>query len=134
MKELINIGDYAITGEQVDCKLTHTFSNGIYMRQVEIPKNSLIEGKRHREETINILLKGKMSIIDGDTRIVLEAPCIFTSDKFTKKIGYAHEDSIWVNVHHTFSTDLEQIEKQFIIEEDEYKQLTYEESKCLGLQ
>ena len=117
---------------QVELELKHTFSNGIYLREISVPKNSLIVGKRHREDTINILIKGTMTIIDGDNRFTISAPYTFVANKYSKKAGYAHEDSVWVNVHKTNSEDLDEIEKQFIISEEEYMQLKCKEKVCLG--
>lgn len=118
--------------EQVELGLTHTFSNGIYLREMSVPKDSLIVGKRHREDTINMLIKGSMTIIDGDETFTISAPYTFVSSKYSKKAGFAHEDSVWVNVHKTDSKDLEEIEKQFIISEEEYMQLEHKDKKCLG--
>lgn len=118
--------------KQVEFKVTHIFSDGIYIRELHIPKDSLIVGKRHRESTINMLIQGSMLIIDGDKESTISAPYTFIADKFSKKAGYALEDSIWVNIHKTISEDLDEIEKQFIISEEEYMKLKYNEKLCLG--
>jgi hypothetical protein len=117
---------------QIDCKVQNDFSHGIYIRTLEIPKDSLIIGKRHRFETCNILLKGKISIyLDGEDRIVhMEAPCIFNSRPGVKKMGYTHEDTLFANIHPTQEQDIDEIEKLFIISEEEYM----EAQKCLGEQ
>ncbi len=113
--------------EQTEFELVHTFSEGIYTRELHIPKGTCLVGKRHRKKTLNILLKGKMTIYDGDSSVYIEAPFMFEADKYTKKAGYAHEDSIWVNIHPTSSTDLKEIEKEFIIPESEYLSLGLKE-------
>ena len=35
--------------EQVDAPVTHNFADGVYVRELLIPKDSLIIGKRHRK-------------------------------------------------------------------------------------
>lgn len=113
-------------------KVDHHFAEGIYVRTLFIPAGALIVGKRHRKETCNILLKGKISIYVGENEPVLEliAPCIFNSKPGVKKLGYAHEDTLFANIHPTEETDLEIIENKFIIPEKEYIEM--QEALCLG--
>lgn len=118
--------------EQTELDVIHTFGGGVYVRELHIPKGTIVVGKRHRKKTINMLIKGKMTIYDENSSFEVEAPFIKESLEFTKKAGIAHEDSIWINVHPTDSTDLEEIENEFIINEDEYKQLIKKDTKCLG--
>jgi len=118
--------------ELVECNPTdlvvkHNFSKGVYVRELEIPKGTLIEGKRSREKCINMLIKGKMLVHDGTGIHEIEAPYIVEAQAFTKKVGFALEDSVWVNIHNTDSTDLDEIEKQVIISEEEYLMLEHKE-------
>jgi hypothetical protein len=106
--------------EEITIDPTHMFSDGMYFRTIEIPAGTVIEGKRHRNKTMNILLKGKMTIYDGEEAHEITAPFMVESEPNTKKLGYAHEDSVWLNVHRTDSTDLNEIEKQVTITEEEY--------------
>ena len=117
--------------EQIDLPVAHHFADGIYVRELVIPKGTIIIGKRHRKETCNILLKGSISIfLDDDGKIVGEngrpivkrfyAPAIFNSPPFSKKMGYTHEDTIFLNIHPTQDKDLDKIEQEFIIPETEY--------------
>ena len=66
----------------------------------------------------------------------IEAPAIFTSPPFSKKMVYTHEDTIFLNVHPTEERDLDEIERQFIITEEEYNLLLSGEGEklCLGQQ
>jgi len=118
--------------EQIDLETKHTFSPGLYIRELHIPKGVFIIGKRHRHKTMNMLIKGKMTIYDENETFEVEAPFIAESEAFTKKAGLAHEDSVWINIHATNETDLDIIEKEFIIDEEEFLQLQKEESLCLG--
>ena len=121
------------TNETIDFNVEHMFVDGMYIRTLYIPAGSVIVGKRHRHKTLNILLKGKMIINDGVESYELEAPFMAESLPYTKKAGHALEDSIWCNIHVTKETDLEKIEEEFIIPEEDYKNLlTHEENICLG--
>lgn len=120
---------------KVETPVTHFFAGGVYVRQIFIPKCTLILGKRHRHETCNMLLQGRMlqfNEADGSSTI-LEAPAMFKSMPGTRKLGYALEDSIFCNIHPTDETNLEKIEEQVIIPEEEYQALIEKgEVKCLG--
>lgn len=119
--------------EQVECKETHNFSDGVYVRELFIPKGTIILGKRHRYETCNILLSGSLQLYMGkgvgDKQI--NAPLLFNSNPGVRKLAYALEDTVFLNIHPTNETDLEKIEKEFIISEKEFLS-TKEANKCLG--
>ena len=111
-----------INHEQVEIPTTHNFMGGVYIREIFVPKDTLIIGKRHRHETCNMVLKGKLSVYMGRDLPVkhIEGPCIFPSEPGAKKMGYSHTDVIFVNIHPTEETDLDKIEAEFIIPEEEY--------------
>ena len=124
-----------IAQEQVDIPVEHIFSGGVYIRQILIPKGTIVMGKRHRHETCNILLSGELSIYAGEGKESnrVKGPLMFTSPPGTKKLAYCHEDAIFMNIHPTEETDLEKIEEEFIIPEEEYIELIESRGlKCLG--
>lgn len=122
--------------EQVDIPVEHTFSGGVYIRQIFIPKGIILMGKRHRFETCNILVSGELSIYMGEgiPTNKVKGPYLFTSQPNTKKLAYCHKDAIFMNIHPTEETDLEKIEKEFIISEKEYKLSIEGGIPCLGSQ
>lgn len=135
--DLVKLEEYLKTlPDQIECPVQHHFSHGIYTRTLAIPAGALIVGKRHRFETCNILLEGEISIYMGVDKevLTLKAPCIFNSKPGEKKLGYAHTDVLFANIHPTTETDVEKIEKIFIIPEEEYIKLieTEEVPECLG--
>jgi hypothetical protein len=140
-KTLTDLETEMLKYPQVEAPLTHNFAEGVYVRELFIPKDTWIMGKRHRYETCNILLKGKLSLYMGKgvPAKVIEAPLIFNSKPGTKKFAYANEDTIFLNVHPTSETDVEKIEQEFIISEKEFNELDFSEikkiergEKCLG--
>lgn len=133
MNDIVKLEHIVKQYEQVDIEVTHTFSDGVYVRQAFIPKDMLIVGKRHRHETINMLIKGRMIIYDGNESFEVEAPFTVVSKPYTKKAGLALEDSVWCNIHKVTTKDLEEIEKDVIITEEDFdKLITYKEQECLG--
>lgn len=109
--------------EDIQLPVHHHFSNGLYVRQLDIPKGMVIVGKRHREATLNILAKGSMIIICNGEKVQIDAPYTFTSEPLVKKSAYTLEDCAFINIFKTDSTDLDIIEEQFIISEEEFNEL-----------
>ena len=106
---------------QVDCPVKHHFGEKTYVRETFMPAGTVAIGKKHRYEIVNILLKGKMLVLNGsDEPEYAEAPCIFKSKAGVKKAAYFIEDTVWLNVHYdeNNSKDVELIEKEVIIPEE----------------
>jgi len=100
-----DLGEYP----QTEIAVTNTFSGGVYAREIFIPKGTTVIGKVHLTEHLNICLKGDLTFltVDGPKRI--KGPMMFSAPAGTKKLAYANEDSIWVNVHPALCDDPEQI-------------------------
>ena len=97
-----------------DCPVTHHFADGVYGRELFIPAGTVLTGKEHRFATLNLLMKGEITVSTPDGMRRLTAPAIFTSQPGCKKAGYAHTDTVWVNIHPTKLRDLAAIESKFI--------------------
>ncbi|GAA5559034.1 hypothetical protein Asch03_03972 [Acinetobacter schindleri] len=106
---------------QLELPVFHHFAPNVYMRQMDAPAGSLVVSKMHRTEHMNILIKGSVTVVTENGIEYLKAPLVLKSAAGTKRIGYFHEDSSWITVHPTESTDLEEIEKQVIVPEDQVK-------------
>jgi hypothetical protein len=105
-RELIAAG-----GQQdFDDQTKHTFLHGIYMRELFIPKGTLLIGKAHRLDCMNIVAKGDISILteNGSARVAAGHSAVSLAG--TKKVGYAHEDTVFINVFRTDETRIEAIE------------------------
>jgi len=97
-----------------ECPLTHHFAPGAYGREIFLPKDSLVVGKIHKHAHLNMIMKGKVSVATEEGIRVYEGPLVMVSKPGTKRVVYAHEDTIWVTVHLTQETDLGKIEDEII--------------------
>lgn len=105
----------AYFGDTDNCPLRHSFGGGMYMREIFIPKGHLVVGKIHKHTHPNFLLKGKVLVItEGEGKQQLDAPLALMSQPGTKRVVLALEDTWWVTVHKTESTDLAEIENEVI--------------------
>ena len=118
---------------QVEIPVNHHFGGGVYIRQIDIKAGTLIMGKRHRHETCNILLKGTLLVYVAEDKppVSMSGPAIFTTPPGTKKFAYCQEDAVFLNVIPTTETDPDEVERQWIIPEEEY--LALKEGACLSL-
>ena len=108
----------------------HHFAPGIYLRELFIPEGTVLTGKIHRFEIMNILVSGTIRVTTDDGIQELTGPLVFNSKAGTKKAGYTITDTIWMNVHPTESTDLDEIEDKFIA--PSLDALEQEKKVCLG--
>ena len=98
----------------LDALTQHFFAPGVYARMFFIEKDSVVVGKLHKTEHLNIICKGKCSVSTEDGPLILEGPCIVNSRPGIKKAVFALEDTTWITIHVTDETDLDKIEKQVI--------------------
>ena len=106
------------SGELVEqeCPVTHRFTKGCYLREILMTKGTRIIGKIHATEHFNILLTGSVTVITAEGVEHIKAPYTFVSKAGVQKVVIIHEDCIWQTVHVTDKTDLEEIEKDVIVE------------------
>ena len=97
---------------QQECKLTHSFTDGIYVREIFIPADTFVTGRIHRHNHLNYITKGKVTVLTRDGRETLEGPCTIYSTAGTKRALYTHTDTIWTTVHAnpTNETDIDKLE------------------------
>jgi len=118
--------------EPREIPLKHHFAGGIYVREILIPADTIILGKRHRHKTCNFLVSGELSLYMGEDNPSkrVKGPMIFESEPGTRKLAYSHSDVVFMNFHPTQETDLKKIEQEFIMPEQEY--IEDRSQKCLG--
>ena len=104
---------------QLNLLTEHFFSPGIYTRILHIPKGCLLTGKIHKEPILNIMIAGEISVLLGNEIQRIKAPYICVSPAGSKKIGYAHENTIWMGCHGTNDFDLVKIEKRFVAQNEQ---------------
>jgi hypothetical protein len=103
---------------QSDCPITHRFAPGIYIREVKMPAGSYVIGHHHKTPHLNIMLSGRLTIINDDgSKTEMSAPQTFIANT-GRKIAYIHEDVIWQNVFATEERDVSKLEDMFLEKSD----------------
>jgi hypothetical protein len=78
----------------------HWHCEGAYVRELHMPEGQVVTGAIHRYGCINILLKGRLKVVQSDGEAIVEAGSIYITEPREKKALFALEDSIFLTVHH----------------------------------
>ena len=116
LMELVD-GENIVKGDTETFPLKHTFTDGIYIRQMSMRKDSAVIGKIHKNRHVWFLLSGFLSVASETSSEDYEAPCYVEAPAGSKRVIYAHEDSVWVNIYPnpTNTEDLDKLEEQIIV-------------------
>lgn len=123
---------------QLEIKTTHHLAEGLYAREIFIPAGTLLTGKVHKCEHLNIVSKGRIKVWTEDGIKEVCAPFTMVSRPGTKRVGLALEDTIWTTIHATELKASESTPELLIALENELIEpsgLVIEEGKeklCLG--
>jgi hypothetical protein len=120
---------------EIECPLIHTFWDGIYIREIFMPKGSLITSKIHKTRHPFIVKEGVVSVwTNGGKEVLIKAPFEGITEPGTRRVLYIHENCRWVTLHLNPNNEtVEQIENRIIVKHENLL-LTKNEKLCLGLQ
>lgn len=86
--------------------LKHYFANGAYVREMILPANTVVVGRIHKHETINILLEGEITVIDENGSITdFKAPNVFIAPAGNQKAAKTITPIRWLNCWACETTD-----------------------------
>jgi hypothetical protein len=96
--------------------LKHTFVDGVYVREMKFKKDSAVVGAIHKHLHVWFLLYGHLFIATEGSQEEYIAPCYVVAEPGSKRVIYAAEDSLFVNIHANPKniTDIEELEKQLV--------------------
>ena len=96
--------------------LKHTFVDGVYIREMKFKKDSAVVGAIHKHLHVWFLLYGHLFIATEGSQEEYIAPCYVVAKPGSKRVIYAAEDSLFVNIHANPKniTDIEELEKQLV--------------------
>lgn len=126
MPEIIEIENLILSCEQVEMPVSHYHIDGVYVRQLFIPADTVLTGKIHNFESIAILAQGTIKIANGDDAYEITAPAVMVDKPGIKRIGYAVTDVTFITVHKTDKKEVPDIEEELVsatFEEYETKKL-----------
>ena len=119
----------SVKGDALDkmCPLKHTFVDGAYIREIFMPKGTLLTSKIHKICHPYFVMKGDCSVLTDEGVVRIKAPYTGVTQPGTKRILYMHEDTVWITVHVTKHKDLTMIEEEIIAKSFDEMLPTYNE-------
>lgn len=120
------------TMEQIPIEPVHHFADGLYAREILIRAGTILTGKVHSTEHLNIVSQGRIAVWTEDGMKIVAAPCTMISRPGTKRVGFALEDTVWTTIHANPKNlnDLAALELALI--ENTQPQISSEDHPCLG--
>jgi hypothetical protein len=96
--------------------MKHTFADGVYVREMFMKKDSAVIGAIHKHLHVWFLMTGHLVIAKEESKEEYLAPCYVLAEPGSKRVIYAVEDSVFVNVHKnpTNTQDILELEKNIV--------------------
>jgi quercetin dioxygenase-like cupin family protein len=98
-QQIERLEEHLVQYEQVEMPPVHRFADGMYAREITIPADTLMTGKVHKAEHVSIMLSGDMTVLTEAGMQRIKGPKVFISPPGTKRVGYAHSETVWITVH-----------------------------------
>jgi|TARA_R110000772_G_scaffold50928_4_gene116993 hypothetical protein len=98
---------------QENMPVTHNLNNGLYTREIFMPKGSLVVSFIHKQDHPSFFLSGEMSVLldTGEVKRI-KAPMKIMTEVGTQRVAYMHEDCTWVCVLRTDANTIEEAEEE----------------------
>lgn len=91
---------------QVDVPVINGNISGMYTREILIKKDTILTGRVHMYDYVDIMLSGDITICNTlGVRQRFTGANVFHGKAGTKRAGYAHEDTRWITVHNIDVSD-----------------------------
>lgn len=109
--------------------LKHSFSEGVYIREMFMPQGGLVIGKLYKISHTWFLLSGELEVATDEGNEYYMGPCYVNAPEGTKRVLHAVSDVVFVNVYPNPDniTDTDKLENMLTC--SSYKK--YEEYKLL---
>lgn len=84
----------------VEMPVKHTFTPGLYSREIFMPAGTLLTSKTHRTEHQYVVISGRAAVaIEGRGVEILEAGHVGITKAGTRRLLYILEDCRWITFH-----------------------------------
>lgn len=106
---------FQMPGHVTELPVRHVFAQGLYARELTIPKGMVASGKVHCQEHIFIVSKGDISVLTEDGPQRVQAPYMLVTQPGAKRVVFAHEETVVITVHATTETDVKALESELVV-------------------
>lgn len=74
----------------------HHFGDGVYVRSLWIPKDTVLVGRLHKQARVCVIAAGRCRFVDERRAETVEAPWVGEFKAGSKTAVYAEEDTLWI--------------------------------------
>ena len=93
-----------------ECPVTHRFTPGMYIREIFMPKDTILTSLLHLTTHPYFIMQGEVSVWHKGIQMQrIRAPYTGITEAGTRRLLYIHEDTIWTTCHVTDLTDPDEI-------------------------
>lgn len=118
--ETLNAFEASVAGfPQVECPVVHTFTPGMYGREITMPADTFVTSKIHKTDHQFVVVSGEVSVwIEGKGIERIKAPYFGITKAGTRRALYTHSDCVWKTFHPTLQTSVATVEEEIIFPHD----------------
>ena len=110
---------------QVETPVRNWFCNGMYAREFTVPAGTLLTGAIHLHDSIAMMTKGRVRVINEEGEHDIVAPITFIQKAGVKRIGLVLEEMVWTTFHTCQATTVEEAERELVTNSRaEYERIT----------
>lgn len=96
-------------------QLRHIFTPGLYVRELTLPRGSIVVTKIHNTEHPFVVSKGVVRVfVEGIGWQTITAPYLGITKPLTRRVALVVEDCVWTTFHPTDKTTPEEVEAEII--------------------
>lgn len=99
---------------QLHVEPIHRFAEGLYCRQLDMPKDTVWISRVHKHENYAFIMTGSCTVVSEHGKELIQAPFMMKTFTGTKRLLLIHEDCTWFTVHAVppgLGEDVEQVEE-----------------------
>jgi hypothetical protein len=94
----------------IECPLTHRFTPGMYIREIFMPKGSIVTSLLHLTTHPFFIMKGDVNVYYPGLPVERYiAPYTGVTKAGTRRLLFNNEDTVWITCHITDLTDPDEI-------------------------
>ena len=101
---------------EIDLRIQHHFSDGIYAKEMHLPKDHYAVSHKHNYDHLSVLWSGTARVEVDGKEVVHTAPAFIKIKANAEHKITAVDDVIWYCVHETDETDADKIDRALIME------------------
>lgn len=103
--------------------VSHCVNGGVYTRTGTIPADTAFMGAVHKKDHINVLI-GDVTVLTDEGPIRYTGHNVLPTKAGSKRVAYAHAETVWTTIIRTDLTDIREIENECVFNSEELQTQT----------